>query len=72
VVRIVIRGCENPRECMKCVEACPLNIIALSPSDLMDSETVKTWKLVPIFTDLCNGCGRCIKACPNNMIALAH
>jgi len=57
---------------MKCVEACPLNVIALSPSDLMDSETVKTWKLVPIFTDLCNGCGRCIKACPNNMIALAH
>jgi formate hydrogenlyase subunit 6/NADH:ubiquinone oxidoreductase subunit I len=70
MVEIDISSCENPFECQKCVQACPLSVIALDPVEVEGFEVVRKWRVISIYKDLCNGCNRCVEACPEGRITV--
>ena len=70
MVRILINPCDYPLNCMKCVEVCPFNVLALNPAELTDVETVTKWTIIVVFSDLCNACERCVEACPEGRIKI--
>jgi ferredoxin len=70
MVRILINPCDDPSNCMKCIEACSFNILALNPAEVTGVETVAKWTIIAVFSDLCNACKRCVEACPEGRIKI--
>lgn len=71
LLKIKVDNCNNPKSCIKCVQACPAKIFILKPIGTKKlSDHVEKWRITTIFKDLCNGCMKCIEVCPENCIKI--
>lgn len=70
-MKITIKECKNPNECLKCVKACPLKVFVVKPLGTRRlSSYVERWEIKPLFRDLCDGCLKCIEVCPSKAISM--
>ena len=67
----------DPLGCKKCLQICPVNVLATRPRDKRDfsippKERIDPtiWVLLPTWADWCNGCGACIRECPKGAITI--
>ena len=58
---------ETCKACNTCVKLCPMNVLALQPSD---QATNKKGKVPYADLNLCLGCGVCVHACPTQSLTL--
>jgi formate hydrogenlyase subunit 6/NADH:ubiquinone oxidoreductase subunit I len=64
--------CTSPRECRKCLDACPQGVFVSYPRDgRKQGEVTKDWAIAPLFLSLCTGCQICEEICPEDAIALS-
>lgn len=66
-IKIDYSKCTQPEECRKCLNVCEPAVFNLV---FLDKEYTdpKIWKVVPVFTQLCNGCNLCVEICPKKAI----
>ena len=63
--------CPTPRECRKCIEACPQGVFSTYPRDGRSrGQLTENWALAPLFLSLCTGCEVCEDICPQKAITL--
>ena len=69
----------DPQGCKKCLQICPLAILANQPVQKRDFTIPKDqrldptiWKLVVPWEDHCNGCGACVQTCPHSAIMVTE
>jgi NAD-dependent dihydropyrimidine dehydrogenase PreA subunit len=63
--------CPTPRECRKCIEACPQGVFSTYPRDGRSrGQLTENWALAPLFLSLCTGCEICEETCPQKAITL--
>lgn len=63
----------DPRECSKCLVACPDFVMILQPSigveqDLTDPQD---WRIDPLWPSVCTRCMACTEACPHDAIEIS-
>ena len=64
--------CASPRECRKCIEACPQGVFSTYPRDGRSrGQLTENWALAPLFLSLCTGCEICEDICPEKAITLS-
>jgi ferredoxin len=64
--------CASPRECRKCIDACPQGVFSTYPRDgRKPGELTQTWAVAPLFLSLCTGCEICEEVCPEGAIAVS-
>jgi ferredoxin len=64
--------CVSPRECRKCIEACPQGVFATYPRNgRKQGQITEDWALAPLFLSLCTGCEICEEICPEKAIAIS-
>ena len=64
--------CISPRECRKCIDACPQGVFMTYPRDgRKPGEMTQNWTVAPLYLSLCTGCEICEEICPENAIALS-
>ena len=64
--------CPTPRECRKCIEACPQGVFSTYPRDGRSrGQLTENWALAPLFLSLCTGCEVCEDICPEKAITLS-
>jgi len=64
--------CTSPRQCRKCLDACPQGVFMTYPRDgRKPGELTENWCVAPLFLSLCTGCQICEEICPENAIALS-
>ena len=64
--------CPTPRECRKCIEACPQGVFSTRPRDGRSrGQLTENWALAPLFLSLCTGCEICEEVCPEKAITLS-
>jgi ferredoxin len=64
--------CPTPRECRKCIEACPQGVFSTYPRDGRSrGQLTENWALAPLFLSLCTGCEICEEICPQKAITLS-
>jgi Pyruvate/2-oxoacid:ferredoxin oxidoreductase delta subunit len=64
--------CPTPRECRKCIEACPQGVFSTYPRDGRSrGQLTENWALAPLFLSLCTGCEICEEVCPEKAITLS-
>ena len=63
--------CPSPRECRKCIEACPQGVFSTYPRDGRSrAQLTENWALAPLFLSLWTGCEVCEEICPEKAITL--
>jgi NAD-dependent dihydropyrimidine dehydrogenase PreA subunit len=63
--------CTSPRQCRKCIDACPQGVFITYPRDgRKPGEMTENWAVAPLFLSLCTGCEVCEQICPENAITL--
>jgi len=64
--------CPSPRECRKCIEACPQGVFSTYPRNgRKQGQLTEDWALAPLFLSLCTGCEVCEEICPAKAITLS-
>ena len=63
--------CPDPRDCHKCLNACPQGVFTTYPRDGRGpGKEAGDWVLLPSFQSLCTGCRICEDICPQNAITV--
>ncbi|MEX2704656.1 MAG: hypothetical protein Q6352_005265 [Candidatus Freyrarchaeum guaymaensis] len=66
--------CGDPSACLKCIRACPYNVLAYRPSEIPEpGEPPENWIIVPTCRVMClyPTCKSCIEACPKDAITIS-
>ena len=64
--------CLTPRDCRKCIEACPQGVFSTHPRvGRKPGQLTESWALAPLFLSLCTGCEVCEEICPEKAITLS-
>lgn len=73
-ISINYEKCQDAYACRKCVTACPLAVLGLTPLEdrlrMEKPQEPRLWKVVPVFTELCTGCSKCCVVCPQGAIGI--
>ena len=64
--------CKSPRECRKCLEACPEGVLVSYPRVArVPGKRTEDWAIIPLLVSLCTGCMVCEEVCPQEAIAVS-
>ena len=64
--------CKSPRECLKCLQACPELIFIIYPRDARaPGKRAGNWAIVPVLKSLCTGCKICEEICPEKAVTVS-
>ena len=65
------KKCTSPRDCHKCLDACPGGVLMTYPRDgRKPGKAAQDWAIMPVFLTLCTGCKICEEICPQNAITV--
>ena len=63
--------CSSPRECRKCLEACPQRLFRTRPkAPRKPGKPATGWSIAVVLPILCTGCMACEQVCPQNAIKI--
>ena len=63
--------CHDPRDCRKCMDACPEGVFMTYPRDKREvGKEAGDWAIMPSFIKLCTGCKICEDVCPTNALSV--
>ena len=71
-IEINEKKCRSPRECLKCLQACPEGVLVNYPRDARaPGKRAGDWVIVPLVASQCTGCKVCEEICPENAITVS-
>ena len=71
-IEINEQKCKSPRECRKCLQACPEGVLMNYPKDeRAPGKKAGDWVVVPVLMSLCTGCKVCEEVCPENAVMVS-
>ena len=63
--------CSDPRDCRKCMDACPEGVFMTYPQDKREpGKAAGSWAIMPSFIKLCTGCRVCEDVCPQDALTV--
>ncbi|MFC2027976.1 4Fe-4S dicluster domain-containing protein [Chloroflexota bacterium] len=63
--------CSDPRDCRKCMDACPEGVFMTYPQDMRaPGKAAGNWAIMPSFIKLCTGCRICEDVCPAKALSV--
>ena len=66
------KKCTSPRDCRKCLDACPEGVFMIYPRDgRKPGKVAQDWAIMPVFLTQCTACKICEEICPQNAIAVS-
>ena len=66
------KKCTSPRDCRKCLAACPEGVFMTYPRDgRKPGKMAGNWAIMPALVGLCTGCKICEEICPQNAITVS-
>ncbi len=69
--RVRVQGCQDARECRRCVEACPAQVFVIAPQSGRETgQNAAEWLAHAVLPSRCTFCGECVTTCPQNAITL--
>jgi ferredoxin len=69
--RVRVDGCQNARECRRCIEACPSQVFVLTPKVGREAgRHAGEWLAQAVLISRCTNCGECLSACPQHAISI--
>ncbi len=64
--------CHDPRDCRKCMDACPEGVFMTYPRDKRAiGKGAGDWAIMPSFIKLCTGCRICEDVCPTKALTVS-
>ena len=71
-IEINEKKCKSPRECLKCLQACPEGVFMNYPRQARaPGKRAGDWVIVPAMASLCTGCNVCVEICPENAVTVS-
>lgn len=67
------KGQVDPRDCGKCMRACPKPVFVLHQSFEKNENPLdpEDWRITPILLSLCIRCLKCVDICPQKAITVS-
>jgi ferredoxin len=64
--------CTSPRECVKCIQACPEGVLMNYPREARaPGKRAGDWVIAPLMVSQCTGCKICEEICPENALTVS-
>ena len=64
------KKCPSPRECLRCLHACPQGVFTNYPRDTAPGKPAGNWVVLPTFLSRCAGCQICEDVCPEKALTV--
>ena len=66
------KKCKSPRECLKCLQACPEGVLMNYPRQARaPGKPAGDWLIVPAMMSLCTGCKVWEDVCPEKALTVS-
>lgn len=71
-IEINEQKCKSPRECLKCLQACPEGVLMNYPRQgRAPGKKAENWAIAPVWLSLCTGCKVCEEVCPREAVTVS-